>query len=298
VESKSPQKHKEKSRKEKASSPQKKSQKNVQSPLRKSQPSPTKKDKDADHKRPVASHEEPAEVPKEEIKILDTDLIPSLKEDTNFLTARYNEKLQEEKRKKEEEEKRRALAQDAQKQQQNSGEAEPKPAPRVFRNEAVGRAGGVYIPPFKLQLLQQEILEKEKKGSKEHQRLMWELLRKSINGIINKVNVTNIQNVIIELLNENLLRGKGLLTRAIIKGQMASPNFTHVYVGLISVINTKLPEIAYLIIKRVVLQFRRAYKRNNKVNINENSDNIIIVRMIYLFYYRSFVWPPRKCWLI
>jgi pre-mRNA-splicing factor CWC22 len=46
---------------------------------------------------------------------------------------------------------------------------------------------------------------------------MWELLRKSINGIINKVNIINIQNVIIELLNENLLEGKGLLARAIIK---------------------------------------------------------------------------------
>ena len=46
---------------------------------------------------------------------------------------------------------------------------------------------------------------------------MWELLRKSINGIVNKVNIANIQNVIIELFNENILRGKGLLTRAIIK---------------------------------------------------------------------------------
>jgi pre-mRNA-splicing factor CWC22 len=94
---------------------------------------------------------------------------------------------------------------------------------------------------------------------------MWELLRKSINGIINKVNITNIQNVIIELLNENILRGKGLLARAIIKAQMASPNFTHVYAALIAVINTKLPEIANLIIRRVVLQFQRAYKRNNKI---------------------------------
>ena len=46
---------------------------------------------------------------------------------------------------------------------------------------------------------------------------MWELLRKSINGIVNKVNIANIQNVIIELFNENILRGKGLLTRGIIK---------------------------------------------------------------------------------
>lgn len=81
---------------------------------------------------------------------------------------------------------------------------------------------------------------------------MWEMLRKSINGIVNKVNVSNIQNIILELFNENLLRGKGLLTRAIMKAQMASPNFTHVYTALIAVINTKLPDIVRMIIHRVL----------------------------------------------
>jgi len=61
------------------------------------------------------------------------------------------------------------------------------------------------------------------------------------------------------------LRGKGLLSRAIIKAQMASPNFTHVYAALVAVINTKLPEIVNLLIRRVILQFQKAYKRNNKV---------------------------------
>lgn len=78
------------------------------------------------------------------------------------------------------------------------------------------------------------------------------MLRKSINGIVNKVNVSNIQNIILELFNENLLRGKGLLTRAIMKAQMASPNFTHVYTALIAVINTKLPDIVRMIIHRVL----------------------------------------------
>ena len=82
---------------------------------------------------------------------------------------------------------------------------------------------------------------------------MWELLRKSINGIVNKVNIANIQNVIIELFNENILRGKGLLTRGIIKAQTTAPNFTHVYTALIAVINTKLPVIVNLILKRVIL---------------------------------------------
>ena len=51
------------------------------------------------------------------------------------------------------------------------------------------------------------------------------------------------------------------------KAQMASPNFTHVYAALLAVLNTKLPEIGELLIKRVVMQFRRAYKRNDKVRL-------------------------------
>lgn len=89
----------------------------------------------------------------------------------------------------------------------------------------------------------------------EHQKYMWEQLRKSINGIVNKVNTSNIQNIILELFNENLLRGKGLLARAIMKAQMASPNFSHVYSALIAVINTKLPDLVRLIINRYIVQF-------------------------------------------
>jgi len=84
---------------------------------------------------------------------------------------------------------------------------------------------------------------------------MWEMLRKSINGIINKVNTSNISNIIMELFNENLLRGKGLLCRSIMKAQMASPTFTHVYAALLAAINTKLPEIVRLLIHRVLSQF-------------------------------------------
>ena len=58
---------------------------------------------------------------------------------------------------------------------------------------------------------------------------------------MNKVNIANIQNIVVELFNENILRGRGMLARALIKAQMASPNFTHVYAALIAVINTKVP---------------------------------------------------------
>ena len=56
-----------------------------------------------------------------------------------------------------------------------------------------------------------------------------------------------------------------MLARAIIKAQMASPNFTHVYTALIAVINTKVPEIGLIIAKRVLIQFKRSFERNNKI---------------------------------
>ncbi len=63
---------------------------------------------------------------------------------------------------------------------------------------------------------------------------------------------------------QNLVRGRGLLCRSIMKSQMASPPFTNIYAALAAVVNTKFPEIGELLLTRVVLQFRRAYKRNDK----------------------------------
>lgn len=98
--------------------------------------------------------------------------------------------------------------------------------------------GGVYIPPFKLAQLRRQITDK---GSLDYQRLTWDALKKSINGLINKVSVANIKNLIPELLHENLVRGKGLFCRSIMKAQQASPAFSPVYAALVAVINTKLP---------------------------------------------------------
>jgi pre-mRNA-splicing factor CWC22 len=81
---------------------------------------------------------------------------------------------------------------------------------------------------------------------------MWESLRKSLNGIVNKVNISNISNIVMELFNENLMRGRGLLVKSLMKAQMASPTFTHVYAALIAAINTKLPDIGRLLIHRVI----------------------------------------------
>jgi len=127
---------------------------------------------------------------------------------------------------------------------------------------ALGKAGGVYIPPFKLAQLQKDINDKH---SVEYQRMTWEALKKSINGIVNKVSPSNIKNLIPELFYENLVRGRGLFCRSLMKAQAASPNFTAVYAALVAVVNTKMPEIGELLVKRLIVQFRRAYQRNNKI---------------------------------
>ncbi|XP_074569088.1 uncharacterized protein LOC141825604 [Curcuma longa] len=125
----------------------------------------------------------------------------------------------------------------------------------------MGRTGGIYIPPHRMAQMMREVQDK---SSEAYQRLSWDALRKSINGLVNKVNATNIKNIIPELFSENLIRGRGLFCRSCMKSQMASPGFTDVFSALVAVVNTKFPELGRLLVARIVLQLQRAYKRNDK----------------------------------
>lgn len=122
-------------------------------------------------------------------------------------------------------------------------------------------SGGAYIPPAKLKLLQGAITDK---SSVEYQRLAWEALKKSIHGLVNKVNIPNISQVVRELFKENLVRARGLLCRSVMQAQLFSPVFTNVYASLMAVINMKFPQIGELLLKRLIAQFRSSYKQNRK----------------------------------
>ncbi|WVZ71352.1 hypothetical protein U9M48_019945 [Paspalum notatum var. saurae] len=135
------------------------------------------------------------------------------------------------------------------------------PPPPLLPEQLPGRTGGIYIPPFRMAQMMREV---EDKSSTEYQRLTWDALKKSINGLVNKVNATNIKNIVPELFAENLVRGRGLFCQSCVKSQMASPGFTDVFAALVAVVNTKFPEIGRLLLVRVVLQLKRAYKRNDK----------------------------------
>ncbi|KAL6502980.1 hypothetical protein OROHE_024148 [Orobanche hederae] len=143
-------------------------------------------------------------------------------------------------------------AQKAQKQERNVG---------IDVVAESGRSGGVYIPPFRLARMMRDI---EDKSSVEYQRMTWEALKKSINGLVNKVNATNIKNIIPELFAENLIRGRGLFCKSCMKSQMASPGFTDVFAALVAVVNTKFPEVGDLLLRRTISQLQKSYKRNDK----------------------------------
>lgn len=75
-------------------------------------------------------------------------------------------------------------------QQKEATAAQPK---------KLGKAGGAYIPPFRLAQMMQEA---ESKTDATYQRLTWDALRKSINGLVNKANAVNIRPILKELLSE------------------------------------------------------------------------------------------------
>ena len=70
--------------------------------------------------------------------------------------------------------------------------------------------------------------------------------------------------IVPELFGENLIRGKGLYCRSIMKAQAASLPFTAIYASLTAIINTKIPSIGELLLTRLIIQFRKAFRRNDK----------------------------------
>ncbi|ROV89523.1 hypothetical protein VSDG_08557 [Cytospora chrysosperma] len=150
-------------------------------------------------------------------------------------------------------------------------ERTPPPVPTEEQKQAAAKAeyerlltarsGGTYIPPARLRALQAQITDKT---TKEWQRMAWEALKKSINGLINKANSPNLKLIVPELFGENLVRGRGLFCQSIMKAQAASLPFTPIYAAMVAIVNTKLPQVGELLVRRLVLRFRKAFRRNDK----------------------------------
>ncbi|CDW94746.1 hypothetical protein [Sporisorium scitamineum] len=133
------------------------------------------------------------------------------------------------------------------------------------------KAGGAYIPPARLKALMAEAAAADP-GSVEYQRMSWDALKKSITGLVNKVATDNIKSIVPELFGgANLIRGRGLYCRSIMRAQALSLSFTPVFAALTAIVNTKLPMVGELLVTRLVSQFRRSFKRNDKTVCNSTA---------------------------
>lgn len=130
------------------------------------------------------------------------------------------------------------------------------------RDFAKLRSGGAYIPPARLKALQASIPQDT--SSEDFQRLAHDARKKTINGLVNKLNVGNLKSIVLECFNENLTKARGLFCMSLMKAQAASPTFTPTYAALVAVINSKLPAIGELLQKRLMIRWAKAFKRNEK----------------------------------
>ncbi|XP_022168911.1 pre-mRNA-splicing factor CWC22 homolog [Myzus persicae] len=94
----------------------------------------------------------------------------------------------------------------------------------------------------------------------------WNILRTSIESTVQKLNPGNIRYTCTKLFELNIIRGKGLLCRAIMGAQSNSLQFTHIYATLVSFINCEFPNIVELLLVRCVCLFTNAYKKCEEEN--------------------------------
>lgn len=160
---------------------------------------------------------------------------------------------------------------------------------RRLKNNFMEDNVGVYIPPAKRRMLEMERkLDAENKSNDNNininttssddrpsksltttpitvQRQSWENLKRSINGTINRLSPSTIKPLIHTLFTTaNLLRGRGILARSLLRASQASPQYAPSYAALMAVINTKLPECGELLLTRAILAFRRGYKTRDR----------------------------------
>jgi pre-mRNA-splicing factor CWC22 len=81
-------------------------------------------------------------------------------------------------------ERERQLQERLAQQEKEKEEKKPFDPKEEYERLLNARSGGVYVPPARLRALQAQFTDKK---TKEYQRMAWEALKKSINGLINKV---------------------------------------------------------------------------------------------------------------
>lgn len=142
--------------------------------------------------------------------------------------------------------------------------------PTVRKDDGLKRSleRGVYLPPAKRRLLEQQQKEAaaEDPYSVEAQRKSWDDERKVIHGTINRLNDKTIKPLLHDLFDKvNLVRMRGVLAKALLQATLVSAQrYGAVYAAALSVLHSKLPEVGDLVVQRAILHFRKSYQRKDK----------------------------------
>ena len=145
------------------------------------------------------------------------------------------------------------------------------------RSKRSGGGEGVYLPPAKRKRLEEEERQRrlaEQGGSDDDdkiddsestQRRTWEEDKRIVHGSVNRLNEQTIKPLIHQLFEKvNLIRLRGVLAKSVLQAALSSQRYASVYAALIAVINTKLPEVGELVVRRAILSFQRHYRRREK----------------------------------
>lgn len=93
----------------------------------------------------------------------------------------------------------------------------------------------------------------------------WIGLKKRIDEKIDKVTEDSIQEDVVELFKENIQQGRGLVAESVIRqGLKKDPDL---YASLVSILNSKIPEIGSLVVRRLVYRYKHSQNKSQKLPI-------------------------------
>ncbi|KAH6829441.1 hypothetical protein C2S53_011484 [Perilla frutescens var. hirtella] len=136
--------------------------------------------------------------------------------------------------------------------------------------------------------LNNPVVETDKKDEEtiDHNKMEWLSMKTRITALVEKADVSNVELVADQILNENIIKGKGVFCQTVMKSQSESPESSDVYAAVVAIINSKFPEVGYLLVKRAVLEFKEAHDSGDKQRMQTASRflaQLVNQRVVYVF---------------
>ncbi|KAL0252082.1 hypothetical protein GEMRC1_001294 [Eukaryota sp. GEM-RC1] len=138
-----------------------------------------------------------------------------------------------------------------------------------------------YVPPFRRET-------KPENSDSAQQREAWTHTSKTIRGLVNKLTKNNIIQIFQELLETNLLWGKGVLCSSLLQLDYSLSNLLPIYASLISLLNHPFPEIGRLFVERLLFRIRRLINTRprdvkNSIHLLSHLCSLSVVSSLTLF---------------